>query len=141
MTTGQGSKTPTQIECLQDAIVCFTQSSVSTARREPVSNISSRYRSIEMKYGWVHSAYKKSSILRSCMYTYKIYNIYTTIQTYVQNVCICSTYIALLTAAVKGFSRSSRWHHVAMTMRPPGFSTRAISSTYLYQDVYSLQGY
>ena len=37
---------------------------------------------------------------------------------------------------MKGFSRSSRWHQVAMTIRPPGFSTRAISSTYLYQRLY-----
>ena len=34
--------------------------------------------------------------------------------------------------AENGSPLSSRWHHVAMTSVPPGFSTRTISSTYFF---------
>mmetsp|Transcript_8366 Transcript_8366/g.37689 ORF Transcript_8366/g.37689 Transcript_8366/m.37689 type:complete len:257 (+) Transcript_8366:218-988(+) len=98
-TTGHGSQTPTQMECLHDRMVFFTQLALPTVAILSVPSISRQYSSMDTKYGCAHSSYRNLRFFSSS---------------------------ALNAGGV------SRWHHVAMTIVPPGLSTRIISSTYFF---------
>merc|ERR1712176_360622 len=63
--TGQGSYTPTQIECRQLGKVSSVQSAVSILSSWLVAIIILAYSGIEMKYGWLHSSYKNCNFFFS----------------------------------------------------------------------------